>query len=740
MENISNTFITCKDTLAIEKLMGVYDSESNIIVYSFLALIILLAFLALCLFRSSWCRWIFSHLKWIAISVFVVGILLYMVGFNHEGSENNILVLFLRSCISSLEMFVSESDLIEVKCTLKDSPLYMTIFSITHFMAVFVSAIFILRLFGLRLMSMCRLWLRSLFCKDYNLYVFWGINKKAMTVAESILNDAKSDDKGKKAYLVFVKMGDCGKHHSSRFTFSHFFHTIDDGIEEYVDRIERLNSGNVKTFLTVTDRLIDMEFVKNYDGCDIFEKIGLKNLRRCMCRSHKTEFFVLSEDEHRNVETVCAMMNLMDTCDYKVSSIYCHGRENRINRSLLETCKACNNIYLIDSSMLAVLQIKKYADSQPVNFVECDNVTGTVSSVFTAMVIGFGETGRDVFRFLYEFGSFVKETKKGADGKDNIIEQDKKIYVVDKHLGELKTKFLVNAPALRNNGSIQWLDDISTYDMQFWDKMKKIVNQLNYVVVAVDNDEEAAFIAVQIFEFAHCYRRNLDRFKIYVRMRDENRKRLLEQINKYRITIGGKEIKIIEAFGTEEKVFAYENLSEESTEENVENFRRKYDIIYNAISKGLQQDTEIEKLDAVGKSFKDYYQHEQNRSNVYHISTKLILAGVEKGNGSQDKLDHLISVTSRNECNEYPELTSETDKTLFNNLAYCEHLRWNAKMELLGFVHGEHKSMKHKTHDCFLSCNDLIRSDKSYVADTLRYDKGIVELSLKSLKDKTNDR
>lgn len=701
--------------------------------YSILALVVLLTLLALCIFRSSWRRWIFRHLKWIAVSVFVVGIMVYMVGFNYEGSENDVLVLFLRSCISSLEMFVSESELIEVNEDFKGNHLYMVLFSITHFMAVFVSAIFILRLFGLRLMSMCRLWLRSLFCKDYNLYVFWGINKKAMIVAESILNDAKSDDKGKKAYLMFVKMGDGGKHHSSRFTFSHFFHTVDDGIEEYVDRIERLNSDNVKTFLTVSDKLIDMELVKNYDGCDIFEKIGLKNLRRCMCRSDKTEFFVLSEDEHRNIETVCAMKNLMDKYDYKISSIYCHGRENRINRSLLEASEACKNTYLIDSSMLAVQQIRKNVDSQPVNFVEFDNVTGTVSSVFTSMVIGFGETGRDVLRFLYEFGSFVKETRKGADGKDDVIEQDKKIYVVDKHLSELKTKFFLNAPALRNNDSIQWLDDVSTYDMSFWDKLKEIIDHLNYVVIAVDNDEDASFIAVQIFEFAHCYRENLDRFKIYVRMRDENRKRLLEQIKKYRITTDGKEIKIIEAFGTEEKVFAYENLSEESTEENVENFRCKYDIIYDAISKGLQQDTEIEKLDAVGKSFKDYYQREQNRSNYYHIHTKLMLAGVDKGCGNEEKLRHLVKVTSRNENNEYPALVSETDKTLFNNLAYCEHLRWNAKMELLGFVYGDSKLMKYKTHNCLLSCNDLIRSDKPYVANTLKYDKGIVELSIKGL-------
>lgn len=169
----------------IEKFIIDYNFDSNL-GYSFLALVVLLAFLALCLFRSSWRKWIFRHLKWIAVCVFVVGILIYMIGFNEHGSKNDFLVLFLRSCISSLEMFVSESELIEVGKPLKGNHLYMIVFSITHFMAVFVSAIFILRLFGLRLMSMCRLWLRSLFCKEYNLYVFWGINEKTMIVAESI--------------------------------------------------------------------------------------------------------------------------------------------------------------------------------------------------------------------------------------------------------------------------------------------------------------------------------------------------------------------------------------------------------------------------------------------------------------------------------------------------------------------------------------------------------------------------
>lgn len=717
----------------IEKFIIDYNFDSNL-GYSFLALVVLLAFLALCLFRSSWRKWIFRHLKWIAGCVFVVGILIYMIGFNEHGSKNDFLVLFLRSCISSLEMFVSESELIEVGKPLKGNHLYMIVFSITHFMAVFVSAIFILRLFGLRLMSMCRLWLRSLFCKEYNLYVFWGINEKTMIVAESIRDYYQSNGIKEKAYLVFVKMNESGHHHSSRFTFSHFFHSADDGIENYVERIEMLNKGKIKTFVTVTEKTLDIKLADNIAGNDVFNELGLKNLRRCIHNSDKTQFFFLSDYEHKNVEAVYALKKLITGYDRDISAIYCHARENRINRSIFDNFGAENKIYLIDSSMLAVQQIKNSSDSQPVNFVEYDNVTGTVSSVFTSMIIGFGETGRDVFRFLYEFSSFVKKTRKDDDGKDDIIEQDKKFYIVDKHLDELKAKFIVNAPALWNKDSIQWLENMSTEDMQFWSKMKGIIDDLNYVVIAIDEDEAAAFIAVQLFEFAHCYRRNMDNFKIYVRLRDCNNKRMLEQIRKYKINDGEK--KIIEAFGTAEEVFAYRNLLEVSTEEKLKEFRKEYDKIYNEISNSLPKETNTENLDAVDKAFKEYYTKEQDRSNVCHIFTKLILAGVADKDKSQEKLNHLISVTSRNERNDYPNLVSEPDKTLFYNLAYCEHLRWNAKMELLGFVYGDKKSMKHKTHNCLMSCNDLIRSDNPYIVNTLKYDKGIVELSIRGLKYK----
>ena len=770
MENIANTHVA--DTVAadsatflsrIESLIKENDFVPDIAITSW-AVVVLFGLLALCLFNGRWRRWIFHHLKWIAACVFLVGVMVYMIGFDWEGSRNNLLVLFLRASVSSLEMFVSESDLIEVKHELKDSQFYMTIFSITHFTAVFVSAIFIIRLFGLRLMSMFRLWWNGIWRHGDKLYVFWGVNEKSLTVAESILkarrvlagkneSELKKDEKAllsERPLLVFVKMPVERYHHSSRFTFSHFFHTVDDGIEEYVERVEKLNVEGVKTFITVADKSLDMELVETCNGGDPLKKLGLKNLKRCMRGRHETEFFFLSDDERKNVEAACAMQNLIKNHgrDYNISTIYCHGRDNRINRSVLGYGTEEYNVYLVDSSMLSVWQIKKDKYCQPVNFVELDSVTGTVSSVFTALVIGFGETGRDMLRFLYEFSSFIKETKPGVDGIDDVVEQDKKIYVADKHLGELKTKFLVNAPALIGDNSIEWLDS-TTHDMPFWNTMKEIIDSLNYVVVAVDNDEEAAFIAMQVFDFAYCYRRDLSRFKIYVRLRDERNKRLTDNIAKYVTAIDSKETRIVEVFGTDKDVFAYLNLQKVMEEKAAKEFYYKYKMISTELED--KEDKKEKLLEIKNKSPEDLwkerrknlntenvdvdevteitYKEDQDRSNVCHIYTKLVLAGVADGK-DEPKRKHLVSVMERYGHKEYPQLESDEDKILFNNLAYCEHVRWSAKMKLIGFVKGD-RCMKRRTHPTILSCNDLICLGYK---DTLEYDKGVVELSLRNEK------
>ena len=145
--NIADCFSNCIDSCSQRILESNYLNGLNIIV----------ALLAILFFVSIWKPKVkiklFRHLKIQAFLIWMCGVILYMVGFNEHGSAASNVALLLRSCLSSMEMFVSHSDLIEVKEELHSNPTYMALFALTHFCAVAISAIFILRLFGFRLVS-----------------------------------------------------------------------------------------------------------------------------------------------------------------------------------------------------------------------------------------------------------------------------------------------------------------------------------------------------------------------------------------------------------------------------------------------------------------------------------------------------------------------------------------------------------------------------------------------------------
>lgn len=731
--------------LGCDEFLPARDSEAMLWL-SLAGAVAVCGVLLYCILNTKCRNWIFHHLKQVALTVFLAGVLVYGAGFNDEGSENNVLVLLLRACVSSLEMFVSESELIEVKHILKDSVTYMIIFSTVHFAAVFVSAIFILRLFGLRLLSMLRLWWYGHRPESVPLYVFWGINEHALTVAESI--------RDKNARLVFVKPPEEKHAYSSRFTFSHFFHTSGEDIENYLDRIEALNRGKNKAFLTVADKGLNGNLDTLNQADDLFVQLGLRNLQRMLrksIRKESIEFFFLSDDEKKNIGAVVNMLKFFALKKMKKEEkeailaaarrikVYCHARKNRFNESVMSRSGLKHDVHLVDSSMLSVLQLKgngkrmwDYGKNHPVNFVDYDGNTGTVSSAFTALIIGFGETGRDAFRFLYEFSAFVKNSVRQEGGRITVTEQVRNIYVVDKHLKELKTRFLVNTPALVDKPSIHWLDDMSTHSMAFWDRLKEIIDALNYVVVSVDDDEEAASVAMHLFDFAYRYRKNLEKFRIYVRLRSNNSMRLMKDVDRYNVLVGGKTVSIIEVFGTDKEVLSHENLSAVAEEKDAKDFYLRYGEICGDTKVGTmdadawwrkRRNEKDERMNTLDNELRILYQEEQDRSNVCHIYTKLVLAGAVNEEGiSVARLDELEQMMGR-------------DELLIDNLVYTEHIRWNAKMELLGFVPGREKSMKERIHPCLMPCSELIASQDEAIRRTLLYDRGIVELSIKKGKE-----
>ena len=687
---------------------------------------------------------LFRHLKIQAFFIWMCGVVLYMVGFNEHGSAASNIALLLRSCLSSMEMFVSHSDLIEVKEDLHNNPTYMAIFALTHFCAVAISAIFILRLFGFRLLSWVKLvwaYLCSWLQKDCNYHVMFGINSNTVALAKSI-----SKNKGHHC-IIFINTPQKGHSHAAtRFSFSHFFHSDSNGIDKYLEDIEEMGALLFNSSRSFENPILDNkadDVFKVFKALDFSwaVRIPLQRLLRNSAtwkdrnrNKGKVEYFFLSDEEKENLQAVTVLQTIQEKeIDHKYSSFYCycHARKSQNNTSMLNDGKLAFMVHIIDTSYLAVHNLKREKDYHPINFVEKDMNTGTVKSGFTGMVIGFGETGRDAFRFLYEFSSFTKDDQGNPSAK--------KIHIIDKDIDELKADFLTEAPALKNKSEIDWWNGQSTHSAAFWDKLETIIQDLNYIVISIKDDEEAVGIATSIFEYAYRYRNNFNRFKIFVRLRNSMREDFLHKHKEF--------FNIIVPFGSVRDAFSYDTINKDVLEKAAKRFKYRYDILYGAKFDAIENGNEeeyadeawlkrrrnyLEETDAVKRKeseIKIWYQEEQDRSNVWHIYTKIALV-------NDDVTSEMLQLDSH--------------KQLLRNLGDCEHLRWNAKMELLGFesatkedIKNEEekskdkqrdpwRSLKLRRHECIVDCQTL--HSNHVLVKTFPYDESTVKLSFE-MKD-----
>lgn len=702
---------------------------------AFCAILVILFFLSI--WKPKFKIELFRHLKLQAFIVWLAGVAIYMLGFNEHGSAVSWIALTLRSCLSSMEMFVSHSDLIEVRKELHSNATYMAIFSLVHFCAVAISAIFILRLLGFRAVS----WIKAAwsFCKSfiplescsYNYYVMFGINANTMALAKSISDKQRHR-------IIFINIPDKGHSHASmRFSFSHFFHSNSNGVDKYIEDIERMGAllfNSSRSFDNADLSFSKSDVFKIFRALD-FSWIGRaalqKSLRKTAMRKKggKVEYFFLSENEQDNLIAVSTLQKIQkqplnDECSF---NCYCHARKNRENSALLNEGTLAFKVHIIDTSNLAMLELMTNSEHHPVNFVDKGKNPGTVASAFTGIIIGFGETGRDTFRFLYEFSSFTKDD----EGNPSI----KKIHVVDKDIEALKADFLNETPALRHKSEVDWWKVKSTHSEEFWGRLQEIIQELNYVVITVKNDEEAVDIATSIFEHAYRYRDNLNKFKIFVRLRNSIQEDFLRTHREY--------FNVIIPFGSDKTAFSYEIINNDVLEKRAKRFYYKYGVLRNDIVPSNYKDEEtgaviewikrrkkyLDEKDIIkrkGLEIKMWYQEEQDRSNAWHIYTKVALA--------KDDITSEI-------------LLLDSSKSLLRNLCDCEHLRWNAKMELLGFepatdmdiqkveenrkddkkLERPWKSFKLRKHECMVDCQTL--HTHPILSATIPYDQSTVELS-----------
>ena len=121
----------------------------------------------------------------LSVTVWLLGVLIYIVGFYNSGVNG--LSVVLRAIVSSFKMFVVSHDLARIPQFLQNDSSYMTAFAVLHFAAAFITFLFIFKLVGYKIKSSLRLIFHKLFhSKGQVVHLFWGVNEASVLLAEDI--------------------------------------------------------------------------------------------------------------------------------------------------------------------------------------------------------------------------------------------------------------------------------------------------------------------------------------------------------------------------------------------------------------------------------------------------------------------------------------------------------------------------------------------------------------------------
>lgn len=710
---------------------------------------------------------IINHLMGYAIGVFFSGAVLYGLGFNYEGTAGNWLTLILRSVTASMEMFVSESELIEVQEACKEDVIYMLLFAVTHFLAICVSAAFIIHLLGTRLKSY--VFMRWPWSKKKELFVFFDLSQESLSLAKDIHRTRKSKD----YQIIFVKTP-MEESHLERFSFSHILSFVDNRNET----IEQLME--IGAYLTYSRKSVSIEMAEN----EWNETVGLNTLRHYIKRSantekYKTHFFCLSPNEDNNINTAVALSKQYS--DDKKYSVYCRANHDSITESFANL-----NLKFIDSASLAVMELKKKVEYQPVSFVKPDTKTAVATKPFRSMIIGFGETGFEVFRFLYEFSSFV-----GKESKENPFYCD----IIDPKAKQLENSLYLHCPGLEDKANKDEVHTVLFHEGTIESQrnvVKELISNVDYIVICTDNEKENLSIGITLLNLAYKYRSNSEKLAIIIGINDNRKYKKAQEIAKFYNECGKKdkegnlyEFSLV-PFGSKKQLFTYKNIIDEEILNKAKDFYFEYQKTSNLLGTDKAYDCKSDmdtewsdrrkekklNVDQGLWNKNELTQKEaQDMANAWHIQTKLHLVGacgyckdtdykciakerrerlfgcidfvmqqllirMEEAREHQEKFkkSHEFIIAKIAEYEKEHNVPTGEYSTLFENLVKCEHMRWDASNRLLGYrtfenATGNDKHYLQKTHACMVSYEELLANE--VLRDTIKYDYNTILVSIK---------
>ena len=652
-----------------------------------------------------------NNLLVVSSVIWLLGVIIYIVGFYRE--KLDCLSVIPRAIISSFKMFAVTNELARVPIELQENAIYMSAFSIVHFMAAFITFLFIFKMVGYKIKSSLKMLIHKWFyAKNKVVHLFWGVNEASVLLAEDIRRLHTTET------IIFVDIDEeCEDNTQRKATLNHITNTITiknseiarlDAIEAFVDHCYNGPAA-----------------FKGDNESDIFGNLHLKTIGAIVRKCSKSYFYFLSDNEAQNVAGALNLQKDRGLCSMHENKpvIYIHARRDANNEvfdhySQYDEESHRMKIKIVDSAYLSVATLKQDERTLPVNCIKIDQSTGLVDSPFTALIVGFGRTGQEAFKFLYEYSAFI-----GSDMKKSPF----KCYAIDERMDKIAGLIRKKMPAIGEDELT--LVQATVDSEEFWENIETLIRGLNYVVIALNNDSMGLSLAVNLFKYALKYRPSSSpMLKIMVRCYDNgNEKRMTEVVNNLNKSIEGNNIEI-RLYGREKDLYCCNTILSDATLTEAKEFNKVYENSELSAEEQWEKNFgEDEIIRLLNKKMSRYHaiydinrRIAQNISNSLHSRTKMILMGFGENEQSERLRLYYGYVMSREEGTTKYKCSKE-DAQLLQNIAMVEHERWIASHKLMGYTYNPENDCVQKRHKCICPWNELDEMTQSYdcnVVDT----------------------
>lgn len=598
--------------------------------------------------------------------------------------------------------------------------------------------------------------------KDH-LYIFFGITDASETLAESI---RKGDPKALIVFVVKSNVDDDDKGGWDSIV-SHFTHRR--ATFEIAEKHD--------AYVAITDsHLADLTDSAVLENGNILETMNLPRVQKVIRNlisvsasgDPRLNIFFLSDDEDDNLRCAWVLSHDSSVNSAVVGGqdkvrFFCHARQSGINRSLEDIAlKRDIEISLVDYSQLAVNQLKMNPENHPARVVRFDTEKFPTAAVtpFEAMVIGFNACGREALGFLYEFGAFVDGPSRGRSPFHCTV-VDSRMDAISGAYRALHPRVCEQKnPEAFGGGNLVDFENIDAMSYEFYSEiLQKVSTRLNYVVIAIGDDDAGINLAISIFNYIRRRRDDISDLRIYVRTYNENKELFMQKVADHYNSGCGSNAKIINIFGQARAIYAYDMIVKEEYLEKGKRFFGHYSEF-----KGENPDWKHRRLKELGLlnkdgSYKPVAERNvtldnlrkirrkecQDLSNALHASTKGYLFELTvPEEDRKDFIDRYFGPDGKPECTgakdgiRYPGLT-ERENEIVRNLAILEHMRWNAAHEMLGYepplpeddIHSCDE--RHRKHNCLIHWDeldresDLVTKREGWTCDYKLFDFGVVD-------------